>query len=104
MVYRDKNMLVLSSRVYKGHRILLNRQDLFTLGNLERSIFESVSTKTIIVRPNLLYQFEQAVKMLAARDFKEVTVIREMVSYINKISDEEIAVFVPPNQRASSIR
>jgi len=98
MVYRDENMLVINSRIFEGHRILLNRSNLFTLQNLERSIFESVLRKTIIVRPIIINQFEEVLNVLAAKDFKNVSDIREMISYINNIPDEEIALFVPPTQ------
>jgi len=98
MNYRGENVLVLNSRVYEGHRVLLNRVDLSTLQNLERVIFESILRKTIIVRPNLMNQFEEVVKMLADRDFKKVSNIKEMMAYIKNIPDEEVAVFVSPNQ------
>jgi len=58
MVYRGENVLVINSRIYEVHRVLLNRTDLFTLQNLERVIYEDILRKTEIEKPNLLYHFE----------------------------------------------
>jgi len=46
MVYCGENVLVINSRDYKGHRIFLNRLDLFAVQNLERVIYDDILRKT----------------------------------------------------------
>ncbi|KAF0722032.1 Uncharacterized protein FWK35_00029822, partial [Aphis craccivora] len=59
MVYRGENVLVVESKETNGCRILLNRRDLMTIQDLEWIIFETVSRKINIERPNILNQLDQ---------------------------------------------
>ncbi|KAF0702327.1 Uncharacterized protein FWK35_00035439, partial [Aphis craccivora] len=56
MIYRREHVLVVESKETSGYRISLNRRDLMTIQDLEWIIFETVSRKTNIVRPNILNQ------------------------------------------------
>jgi hypothetical protein len=93
-IYRGENYLVLNSRVQEGCRVMLNRTDLFALQNLERVIFENVTRKTTFVRPNVIYQFDQIVCLLAGRDGLDVIAnVEDMKNYINSVPEQEIEVF-----------
>jgi hypothetical protein len=95
-LYRGQNYLVLNSKTQEGCRVLLNREDLFVLQNLERVIFDTIVRKTTFTRPNMLYQFQQAVNILAGKDGLDTIVnIKDMRTYISHIPDQEIAIFVP---------
>jgi hypothetical protein len=73
---------------------MLNRTDLFALQNLERVIFENVTRKTTFVRPNVIYQFDQIVYLLAGRDgLDEIDNVEDMKNYINNVPEQEIEVF-----------
>jgi hypothetical protein len=103
-VYQGENYIVLNSRVQEGCRVLLNRTDLFALQNLERVIFESAERKTTFVRPNVLYQFDQTVCILAGRDgLDEITNVKDMKTYINNELDREVKVFEVPASQPSFV-
>lgn len=94
--YRGQNYLVLNSRTQEGCRVLLNREDLIVLQNLERVIFDSVGRKTTHTRTNVLYQFKQVVNILVGKDgFETVVNVKDMKTYISRIPEEEIDIFVP---------
>lgn len=59
MVYRTENMAVIESKLIKGCRILLSRQDLLTLQNLEICIFEAIHRKNEKSRPAVMDQVKQ---------------------------------------------
>jgi len=73
MVYRGENMLVFESKVDEGCRVLLSREDLLTLQDLEWVIFELTTRKSIVVRPLLLDQFEKMVRYIENKIIKKRT-------------------------------
>jgi hypothetical protein len=98
-IYRGQNMLVLNSEIQEGCRVLLERRDIFVLQNLENAIFDSITRKASFARPNILYQFNQAVNALADRNgIDKIEDINQMMSFISRISNEEMDIFVPPSQ------
>jgi hypothetical protein len=83
----------------KGCRVLLNREDLFALQNLESVIFKSVAIKSMTTRPGLLFQFNQLVNLLTEGDgVGEIITAEEMKDYISHIPDEKITIVTPSSQ------
>ncbi|VVC35479.1 Hypothetical protein CINCED_3A021187 [Cinara cedri] len=80
-VYKKENVLALESKTATGCRIILNKQDLFALQNLELCIFETVARKTAISRPSVLKQFSQIVRCTDA----EITKMTTPPAHINGI-------------------
>lgn len=75
----------------KGCRVLLNKTELFVFKNLERVIFEFAERKTTFVSSNVLYQFNQTMYILAARDvLDEIGNMKDMMTYINNVPNREI--------------
>ena len=59
MVYRGENNLVIESKHHAGCRVLLDRENLLALQDLETSILQSVSYKTSFIRPIIMNQIKQ---------------------------------------------
>lgn len=59
MVYRGENNLVLESQNQDGCRVLLNRENLLALQDLETSILNIVLRKSTIIRPAVMNQITQ---------------------------------------------
>ena len=60
MVYRGENNLVIESKNYSGCRILLNRENLLVLQDLELCIQQTVEYKSTIIRQIVMSQIAQA--------------------------------------------
>lgn len=54
-IFYQQNYPVLNLQMHEGYCIMLNREYLFALQDLERVIFESVAIKTTTSKLNLLY-------------------------------------------------
>ena len=97
-IYQGQNYLVLNSRVQEGCRVMLNITDLYTLQNLERTIFENVTRKATFTRPYVKYQFDRIVYILAGRDrLEEIANVEDMKTYIKNVPDQEMEVFTSPS-------
>jgi len=64
MTYNGENVLVIESKNQDGCRVLLNREELLNLQNLEWSIFESVIRKDLKTRHQVIKQVEEYVAFL----------------------------------------
>lgn len=74
--YKGENMLVIESRVQTDCRVLLNRENLLSLANLEWCIFNCIARKSSIVKPAVLTQMTEICEFLK----KELS--RRRVSHI----------------------
>ena len=91
MVYRGDNMLVFESKINEGCRVLLSREDLLTLQDLEWVIFESTTRKSIIVRPLVLNQFEKMCRFIENKlSQRGLAKHEEIKQFIRRLYDEEI--------------
>lgn len=101
MVYKGEHVLVVESKEISGCRILLNRRDLMTLQYLEWIIFETVSRKINIVRPNILNQLDQISEYFKT-DFNidKSATLDEVISIIRGIHIELIAKHIPKNKQS----
>ncbi|KAE9525147.1 hypothetical protein AGLY_014561 [Aphis glycines] len=102
MVYKGAHVLVIESKETSGCRILLNRRDLMTLQYLEWIIFETVSRKINIVRPNnILNQLEQISEYFKT-DFNidKSATLDEVISIIRGIHIELITKHIPKNKQS----
>ncbi|KAE9522452.1 hypothetical protein AGLY_017113 [Aphis glycines] len=101
MVYRGEHVLVVESKETSGCRILLNRRDLMTIQDLEWMVFETVSRKINIVRPNILNQLEQISEYFKT-DFNidKSATLDEVISIIRGIHIELIAKHIQKNNQS----
>ncbi|XP_050065859.1 uncharacterized protein LOC126554902 [Aphis gossypii] len=101
MVYKGEHVLVVESKETSGCRILLNRRDLMTIQDLEWMIFETVSRKINIVRPNILNQLEQISEYFKT-DFNidKSATLDEVISIIRGIHIELIAKHIQKNKQS----
>ena len=91
MVYRGDNMLVLEQKTEEECSVLLSREDLLTLQDLLWVIFESITRKSLVVRPLLLDQFEKMVRFIQNKITKrELTKYEEIKQFIKRLYNEEI--------------
>ncbi|XP_060859915.1 uncharacterized protein LOC132937106 [Metopolophium dirhodum] len=99
MIYRGECMLVIESKVEHGCRILLSPKELMAIQNMEWTIFETVSRKTMVVRPMILLQLDQITEYFK-NDYnieKDAT-FEEFVAIIKGIQIELISKHVPKNK------
>lgn len=101
MVYKGETVLVIESKNQDGCRILLNREDLMTLQNLEWTIFETITRKMTIVRPLILEQLEQLTEYFK-NDFniEKSTTLDEVLSIINGVHIQLISKHIPNNKQS----
>ncbi|XP_016664910.1 uncharacterized protein LOC107885741 [Acyrthosiphon pisum] len=99
MIYRGECMLVIESKVEQGCRILLSPKELMAIQNMEWTIFETVTGKTMIVRPMILLQLDQITEYFKNyyKIEKEAT-LEEFVTIIKGIQIELISKHVPKNK------
>lgn len=64
MVYRGENTLIIESEVQDGCRVLLSRENLLTLQDLEQCIFDIVQRKALITRQVVFNQLNQMFEYL----------------------------------------
>lgn len=100
MVYKGQNMLVVESLIQNGCRVLLSRQDLMILQNLECSIFEVITRKSSTTRPVVLKQLEQVVYYFKTK-FQRETDIKDMINRINGIHNE---IFISNSTKSKNKR
>lgn len=97
-VYKKENVLVIESKTVTGCRVILNREDLFTLQNLEWCIFETVARKAAISRPIILQQFEQISRYINKKINKSYSRQDDTTGIhfsIKSMQDEEIVASMP---------
>ena len=99
MIYRGECVLVIESKVEDGCRILLSPKELMAIQNMEWTIFEIVTRKTMTVRPMILLQLDQITEYLK-NDYnieKDAT-LEEFAAKIKGIQIELISKHVPKNK------
>jgi len=94
MVYQGENMLVIESKIQGGCRILLNRNDLLSLQDLEWSIFETFKRKTKIVKPLVEQQINQIALYLKTNTKVETRTLKDMTNHVESIYNVFIATHV----------
>ncbi|XP_050066092.1 uncharacterized protein LOC126555177 [Aphis gossypii] len=94
MVYQGENMLIIESKIQDGCRILLNRNDLLKLQDLEWSIFEIIERKTKIVKPLVIQQINQIASYLKTNTKVETRTLEDMTIRVKSINNICIATHV----------
>ncbi|KAE9543512.1 hypothetical protein AGLY_002312 [Aphis glycines] len=94
MVYQEENMLVIESKIQDGCRILLNRNDLLRLQDLEWSIFEIIERKTKNVKPLVEQQINQIVLYLKTNTKVETRTLEDMKNHVKSINNVFIATHI----------
>ncbi|KAE9523204.1 hypothetical protein AGLY_016437 [Aphis glycines] len=94
MVYQGENMLIIESKIQDGCRILLNRNDLLKLQDLEWSIFEIIERKTKIVKPLVIQQINQIASYLKTNTKVETRTLEDMTNRVKSINNIFIATHV----------
>ena len=90
MSYRGDSMLVIESHRFDGCRVLLSRDNLLTLQDLEPCINESIYQK-IFIRPIILKQLDQIAEYLKNDFYLERTsTVVEIATFIKRIHDDLI--------------
>lgn len=101
MIYRGENMLVIESKISKGCRVLLSREDLLNLQDLEWAIFETTTRKSIVVLPMLLEQFEKMGNIVKKKISRNgLTKHEEIKLFITRLYDEEILKNIPKSNQS----
>ena len=90
MVYRGQSMLVVESKIKDGCRVLLNREDLLTLQNIEWSIFETVVRKSTKIRHMVLRQLHEI-----SVYFRYIADEQDMYNQIRDEPDEILLLHLP---------
>jgi len=99
--YRGRNMLAFNSKIRKGYRVLLSRTDLLTLQDLERSIYESINTKSIKFRSMILEQFDTICRIIENKITRSrLSNIDEIKSFIFRIYDNEVMKNFPKSKQS----
>lgn len=95
--YKGENMLVIESRVQTDCRVLLNRENLLSLANLEWCIFNCIARKTSVVKPMVLVQIteicEYLEKEMARRRVSHI--FDEMHKMIGNLNDATMMKEIP---------
>lgn len=97
-VYKKENVLVIESKTVTGCRVILNREDLFALQNLEWCISETVARKTAISRPIVLKQFDQVSRYINQqinKSHRPQDGTSGIHNCIKRMQDEEIVASMP---------
>jgi hypothetical protein len=64
VIYRSQNVIVIEPKKRFGCRLLLNKENILTLMELESYIFEEIQRKTILIEPSVLKQLNDIVTYL----------------------------------------
>lgn len=82
MVYRGENNLVMESKNHAGCRVLLNRENLLVLQDLESCILQTVTYKSTIIRQTVMTQIAQMHEYLHKERFHGMQMIFDEVKTV----------------------
>ncbi|KAE9523191.1 hypothetical protein AGLY_016424 [Aphis glycines] len=98
--YRGENMLVVESYLQQGCRVLLSRQNLLKLQDMQWIINETIALKSNIIRDTVVNQIDLVATYLNANVHVEKTsTVEEIIAIVQNIhNDLAIMNIVPKNE------
>ncbi|XP_050064888.1 uncharacterized protein LOC126553818 [Aphis gossypii] len=102
--YRGENMLVIESHLRQGCRVLLNRQNLLRLQDIQWAIDESIARKSNVVRCTVMEQTDLIASYLSMNVYVEKSAcVEEMIAATRNIHNNLHTMNIIPESQCSFI-